>query len=377
MKKITILALHLSTGGIEKAIANLSNMLAPKYKVEIICNYKLEEAPAFFIDERVEIRYLMPNLKPNAKEFKMALKHFRLIKVFQEALKAIKILYLRRKLMIQQVKLLSCDIAISTRDIYNKILGKYGSDRIIKMAQEHNNNGDSKYVKKIVKSLKNIDYFLPVSKQLTNLYKAKLEGRRTKCMYIPHCLSNYPKEVSSLNEKNIISIGRLSSEKGFLDLIDVFELVHKRHPDWHLNIAGDGQQRDEIEEKIQKKDLTKRVSLLGFQKEEEIQKQLEASSIYVMTSFQESFGLVLIEAESYGIPILAFDSAKGPTEIIEHEKNGFLIANRNKQEMADKICKLIENYELRKRMGKVAREASAQYKMEEVQKIWYGFIEDI
>lgn len=377
MKKITILALHLSTGGVEKSIATLSNILAKRYEVEIIANYQIGEKPSFDIDKNVKIRYLMPNLKPNAKEFKSALKRFQLIRVLKEGTKAIKILYLRRALMIKAIKSLDCDIAISTRYIHSRLLGKYANKNIVKIAQEHNNNGNKRYVSKILKSLKNIDYFIPVSKQLTELYKEKLKRSTIKCMYIPHCLQNYPDAVSNLKEPTIISIGRLSSEKGFLDLIDVFELVSKKNSTWNLNIVGDGQEREKIENKIKEAKLQDKIHVLGFKTQEELQQLMLQSSIYVMTSFHESFGLVLIEAESYGLPILAFDSAEGPKEIIQNGENGFLIENRSKEEMANKINELISNEELRNKIGKKAREESEQYKMEKVETIWYEFIEEI
>ena len=376
MKKIVILALHLGAGGVEKTIATLSGILAKKYEVEIISNYQVKEEPAFDIDEKVKITYLRPGLKPNHKEFKDALKHFKLITVLKEGIKAIKILYLRRKLMIKAIKKMDCDIAISTRYIHSKLLGKYGSKNIIKIAQEHNNNGNEKYIKKVIESLKKIDYFMPVSKQLTNMYSKKLQGKHVKCRYIPHCLKKYTDKTSTLEEKNIISAGRLSKEKGFLDLIDVFEIVNKSNPDWHLTIAGDGQEREIIEEKIKQKKLENKIQL-GFLNEEELEKELLKSSIYVMTSFSESFGLILIEAESFGLPLIAFDTAEGPKEIIEHGKNGFLIQNRSTEEMANKICELITNKESRNKIGQAARQDSAKYKMEEVQKIWYEFIDNI
>lgn len=377
MKKITILALHLWAGGVEKTIATLSNILVKKYEVEIISNYQIEEKPAFAIDDRVKIRYLMPGLKPNAKEFKTALKNLQLVKVLKEGMKAINILYLRRTLMIKAIKELSCDIAISTRFIHSKLLGKYGANNIVKIAQEHNNNGNERYIRKVVKSLKGIDFFMPVSKELTNMYEEKLKGKKIKCVYIPHCLKHYPEVTSDLKEHNIISMGRLSSEKGFLDLIDVFEMVSKKEPTWHLNIAGDGQERQKLENKIQQKNLQDKIHILGFKNEKELEELRLQSSIYVMTSFNESFGLVLIEAESYGLPLLAFDSASGPKEIIKNGENGFLIENRNKEQMANKIIELISNQELRNKMGQAAREDASKYKMEKIETIWYEFIDNI
>ena len=74
MKKVAILALHLGYGGIEKSITALANLLCDKYKVEIICSYKLYDEPVFSLDERVKVKYLIKDLKPNRKEFKTALK---------------------------------------------------------------------------------------------------------------------------------------------------------------------------------------------------------------------------------------------------------------------------------------------------------------
>lgn len=316
----------------------------------------------------------MTNLKPNKEEFKMALKKFQILRVLKEGIKSIKILYLRRKTMIDAIKNLSCDIAISTRYIHSKLLGKYGDKNIIKIAQEHNNNGSERYVKKVVKSLKNINYFMPVSKQLADMYEERLKGENAKCIYIPHCLKYYPEETSKLTSKNIVSVGRLSSEKGFLDLIDVFEEVSKKHPDWHLYIAGDGAQKEEILKKIQQKHLENSVTV-EFKKENELRELLLQSSIYIMTSFHESFGLALIEAESFGIPLLAFDSAKGPQEIIENGKNGYLIPNRDINKMADTVNELISNDNLRIEIGDMSRKMSETYKVENVEKIWYEFIE--
>jgi glycosyltransferase involved in cell wall biosynthesis len=96
-----------------------------------------------------------------------------------------------------------------------------------------------------------------------------------------------------------------------------------------------------------------------------------------MTSFSESFGLVLIEAENYGLPLVAFSSAQGAHEIILNNKNGFLIENRNKTEMANCIIKLIENQNLRKEMGQCGKKMSKKYCKENVSKQWNNFLNNI
>lgn len=375
MKNIVILSLHLGTGGIENAISSLSNILCEKYNVKIISTYKLQEKPAFYLDKRVKIEYLI-NDKPNKDELIKAIRKLSIFKIIKEAIKSIKLLILKKYCMINAIKKINADIVISTRDIHNKWLGKYGDKEIIKIAQEHNHhNNKKKYINKIIKSLKNIDYFMPTSNELAEFYKQKLKAEKTKVEFIRNSISYYPNQTSNLESKNIISVGRLSPEKGYLDLIEVYIKVAKKYPDWKLKIIGDGIQKEELENKIKNNNMEKLIELPGFKNKIELEKIELDASIYVMTSFTESFGLVLVEAESYGLPIVVFDSAQGAHEIVQDGKNGYFIKNRNKDEMANKIIELIESKELRKKMGEEGRKLSTQYKKEEVAKIWYNFID--
>lgn len=375
-KKIVILVLHLGVGGVEKVVSSIANILCNKYDVKIISTYKLYDTPAFNLNERIEIEYLLEKEKPNKSEFINAVKQFKLFKIFKEGYKSIKILILKRITMIKAIKNLDSDIVISTRFIYSKWLGKYGDKKIIKIAQEHNHhNNDRKYINKIVKSLKQIDYFMPTSKELTDFYSNILINTKTKLVYIKNSLDFYTDKIATLNSKNIISVGRLSEEKGFKDLIDVFEIVLRTYPDWNLKIVGDGTQYNELNEKIKQSKLENSIELCGFKTKDALNDLYLNSSIYVMTSYTESFGLVLVEAESYGLPIVVFDSAQGAQEIVEDEVNGYFVMNRDKNEMARKIIKLIENENLRKNMGNEGRKLSNNFRKEEISKTWYNFID--
>ena len=91
MKKLTILSLHLGYGGIERSVISLANLLSDIYKVEILSVYKLYDTPAFDIDSRVEVSYLIENHKPNREEWKNAVKKLRPIKFIRESYEAIEI----------------------------------------------------------------------------------------------------------------------------------------------------------------------------------------------------------------------------------------------------------------------------------------------
>ena len=90
MKKITILALHLNFGGIERFITNLANSISEDYKVEIVSTYKLLDEPFFKLNDNITVKYLITDLKPNKNLVKKYLKECKFIKLFKELIKSIK-----------------------------------------------------------------------------------------------------------------------------------------------------------------------------------------------------------------------------------------------------------------------------------------------
>lgn len=376
MKTITIVALHLGYGGIEKCISTLSNMLCDQYKIKIISTYKLYDKPKFPIDDRVEIEYLIEDLKPNKDKVLNYLKKFKFIKAFKEGMLSLKILKLKKEKMIEAIKNCDSDIIISTRDIHNEWVGKYAKEGILKIGWEHNyHNNNAKYINKVVKSASNLDYFVLVSKELEEFYNKKLIGTNCKTINISNILDYYPTNTSLLEDKRIISVGRLSKEKGYLDLIDVFKYVNEVYPEWHLDIIGDGPEKEKIEKKINDYKLNEFATLHGFQNKDYINNMLEKSSIYVMCSLTEAFPIVLLEAFSFGIPAVSFTSANGANEIITDNWDGYLIKDRDKKYMAKRICELINNYNRRFIMGKNALKKSQNYKMEIIREKWIEMIE--
>ena len=92
--------------------------------------------------------------------------------------------------------------------------------------------------------------------------------------------------------------------------------------------------------------------------------KMKEASIYVLSSVFEGFPLVLIEAMSVGLPVVSYSCPTGPKDIVEDGKNGFLVPVNDEMKMAEKICTLIEDENLRKMMGKEAFLSSKKYKIE-------------
>ena len=370
MKKISILSLHLGYGGIEKCISALANALINDYEVEILCVYKLYDKPAYDIDKKVKIKYLT-DVIPNKNDFKLAIKHKNIIKILKEGFKAIKVLYYKKNKSIKAIKECNSDILISTRDYFNKLSSKHFKGYKIGWEHNHHHN-DRSYIKKVYKSCFNLDNLVLVSNNLKDYYAKLFKEKHIKCecVYIPNFLDEIPSASSKLDNNNLISVGRLSPEKKMGDLIDVYKLINLKINDTHLDIIGDGVEKELIEQKIMKENLALNIKLHGFKDKEYINDCYLNSSIYLMTSKTESFGLVLVEAMSYGIPCIAYDSAEGANDIIQNNYNGYLIKNRNEHDMADKIVSLLNNRKELKRLGENAKKTALKYSKKEVLEEW-------
>lgn len=239
------------------------------------------------------------------------------------------------------------------------------------------------------KSAKNIlyklkaDYFIYKEKKLINIYdeflvlteQDKKQWSNDRIKAIPNPLPFYPTEVSSLKNKKIISIGRLEYQKGYDILIDVWNIISKKYPDWSLEIYGEGPERENLQNKINKLDLGKSFLLKGVEKNI-VNKYLE-SSFYVMSSRFEGMPMVLLEAMSCGLPVISFDCPCGPRDMIKDNENGFLIEFGNIEKMAKKIEELIITEEKRKLFGKNAKRNVQIFSQDKVMNQWKELFESM
>jgi glycosyltransferase involved in cell wall biosynthesis len=189
-----------------------------------------------------------------------------------------------------------------------------------------------------------------------------------KATVIPNLLPFCPEKTSTCTNKKVISVGRLSKQKGFDLLIRVWKIVSMEHQDWSLYIYGSGELRNDLIKEIGKEGLSD--SMIIEKPVPDIQNKYTDSSIYVLSSRYEGFAMVLIEAMVCGLPIVSFDCPNGPSEIIKNGENGFLIKEGNIEAMANKICYLIDNEEKRISMGKNACQNVKQYMPELIMQKW-------
>lgn len=190
---------------------------------------------------------------------------------------------------------------------------------------------------------------------------------------IPNIVHLNDGAVSILENKRVIWVGRFDYQKRPLEMVRIWEIIQPMFPDWQLDMYGDGVQRQELEDKVRLLDM----NIVIHQPTEGIFDCYRESSIFVSTSLFEPFGLVIPEAMSCGLPVVAFDSPFGPASIITDGMDGFLISNRDIRLFIEKVCLLMANESLRLKLGKTASASSLRFSASNIIPQWKQLFEQL
>mgnify|MGYP001427238425 CR=1 FL=1 len=187
---------------------------------------------------------------------------------------------------------------------------------------------------------------------------------------IPNAAIHVSKNYSEVKNKRVIAVGRLDYQKGFNRLIQAWKLVQHtgRFSDWKLDIFGQGEWREMLQQMIDKQGLQNTVKINP--PTNAILNEYVHSSLLVMSSNYEGFGMVLVEAMSCGVPVISFDCKCGPKDIIQPGINGLLVPNGDIQALADAMMKVMEDEAYRKMLSLNARKVVDTYSEQAVMSQW-------
>lgn len=197
---------------------------------------------------------------------------------------------------------------------------------------------------------------------------AKDWGIETKTYIIPNFVKSIPKETANLKNKKVIMVGRYNDAKGYEYLVEAWKIVHQKHPDWSLNIYGSGELHDNVERWILDSNLQD--TMIMHEPTNDIMQKYLESSICVVSSVYEGFSMTILEAMACGVPCVSFDCPYGPHNIIKNGEDGILVEYLNSQALGNNICNLIENEELRIRLGHNARVNVQRFSEDIIMKKW-------
>lgn len=315
-------------GGAENISINLANSLANDYKVTIISLFNEQGKPFFHIDSKCKHVVISEKTKSITKN----------IYSLQKEVRAV--------LKEQNVDVL---LSITAGIVTVGALAVRGT-KAKHIYCEHSNLENQTYGKKHLLrqyiGAKLSNKIVVLTNRDKNNYINKFKIKNSKIDVIPNYFDAKKYDINYNKEsKIIVSLGRLKSVKGFDRAIEIAKEVYKKHPDWQWHIYGEGDERQNLEKKIEQYKLENFFILKGATTQ--VQETLSTCSFFVMTSYYEGIPLALLEAQSVGLPTVAFNCPTGPEEVIADGINGALVENNNMPQMIDTINKFIEDENLR------------------------------
>lgn len=365
-------------GGTERIISEKANYLAEQYKYNvyiITCTQQQDQPNAFQLSSSVhQIKLAIPYYSQYC--YKYPKRFFVKLSINKKLKEAI----------IEAVQQINPDILIgighykadlisSIKCRAKKIIECHEARFFTQSGMANHQNVLSKLFTKFYRKL----YFRTIERKadviVTLTEGDKLLWNKAKRIeVIPNFSNIQVSQKSSCHSKRVIAVGRLSWEKGYDRLIDIWELVSRKSPDWQLDIFGEGELEKNLSYKIAKKHIN---NITIHPTTNNISYEFSKSSICVMTSYYEGFALVLLEALKHGVPCVAYDCPFGPASIIEDNRCGYLIDNGNINVFAKKLCTLMNDENARKKFSKESIKRSKDFAIDTIMGKWNNLFESL
>lgn len=220
-----------------------------------------------------------------------------------------------------------------------------------------------------------LDCFVVLTEGQRERYRKHLK-RPPRLEVIPNTVrSDMEGPQADLSAKTIFTAGRLFDQKGFDLLLDAYVPIAESHPDWRLRICGKGPREEELRAQIERLDLGHVVSLeppaarIGI--------DMSQASIFVLSSRFEGFPLILLEAMSKGMAVVAFDCPTGPRDVIRDHENGLLVPPRDPAALSVALAEMMSDEALRRRCAPEAEKTAEQFKMPAIGPRWDALLDDL
>lgn len=348
IRKIAIVIFDITVrSGTERAVCNLANLLAGslKYLVTIISVHSISGETAYNINNAVRLHHLGLSQYDNK---------ISRLKLYVTLINKIDQICIREKI----------SVILGTTHALNCFLF-FLRKKLKIIACEHLNYMSAPLFSRLIRKI--VYLFLDFVVVLT-LADAKYYSSYKNIRVIPNSLSFVPNKRSELINKKILAVGRLTHQKGFDLLIKSVFFIKCKCEGWQIRIIGSGEDEDKLKKQIKILNLENIIEICP-PTNAIMQEYLEAS-IFVLSSRFEGLPMVMIEAQSCGLPIVSFDCPEGPANIIHHNEDGLLVENGKIDKFSYALIELMDDQEKRIQFGKKALENVNRYKAENVFTMW-------
>lgn len=342
-------------GGMERVLTLKANYLADRldYDVTIITADMKGKKPFYALSEKVH--HADMGISDNFPPF-MPIYKKRLFAYLKELRPNITVSLCKNELFILPD---SKDGSIKMAEYHfshEKFFAKYGGNAIGNIYARYR-------TRKLEKAAAKMKAFVVLTKQDEAEWKKVLGNVHQ--IYNP--LTFESSETADTSVKKAIAAGRLVPQKNYKDLTEAWKIVAEKHPDWTLEIFGEGKLHTDLQAQIDHNGLSEKVLLRG--NSDDIRHEMLNHSFLVMSSLYEGFPMVLLEASECGLPMVSYNCPMGPSELIDDGLNGYLTPVGDISALAEAICKMIENPH-RASFGAASKAKARDFRMDVIMEKW-------
>jgi glycosyltransferase involved in cell wall biosynthesis len=379
--KVTFLVMSAyGMNGIARTVLSLAGHLAARHDVEVVTVLRRDSMPFFPFPPGVRVTTLDDQRRRDAsgsrRLIRNALRKFDSRLIHPADSSARRQTLWTDLLLLRRLRRVRTGVVVCTRPSLNILGAQLVRPGLAVVGQEHMHLSRHSATQRaaIHRSYRALDAVVVLTETDRHQYEAALEGA-TRIDCIPNGVPEIGGPPSDVSRPTVLAAGRLTWQKGFDRLIRAFAQVARQEPAWTLNIFGRGPLRDKLNAEILKRGVADNVEL--HRPVRGLAWEMEQASIFVLSSRWEGFPMILIEAMSKGLPVVAFDCPTGPAEVIEHGRSGFLVPNGDRRAFVDAILELIRDEEKRRRFSAAAIERAARFSLSRTGALWEALLADL
>jgi glycosyltransferase involved in cell wall biosynthesis len=360
-----------TVGGTIRATFTLAGELAKRHDVEIVSVYRMRAAaPALPVPAGVRLRTLTDlraaTRRTRVQEWLRA-RRSRLISPQDYRYENFSLL--TDAGLLRFLASARDGALIGTRPGLNLAIAHLAPESVVRVGQDHVNlaSYSSGLRTQMTEAYGRLDLLSTLTERDAVAYR-ELLGDRPPVECFPNPAPDVGGRRATLDERVVIAAGRLAHQKGFDRLLDAWARLAPRHPGWELRIFGDGAEREVLQRRIEELGIGGSAKLMGFSGR--LHDELARASLYVMTSRQEGFPMVLLEAMGVGLPVVSVDCHTGPRDIVTDGVDGRIVPEDDEGALVEAMSALIADAGVRRAYGAAALEAAARYDQGRIAARW-------
>lgn len=362
-------------GGTIRAVLNLAGHLARTHDVEVISVVRRRKRPFFPIPEGLRVSVLDDRTAGSPRGVRAVLARLPSVLVHEQDGAFRSCSALTDLELVRTLRRLPSGVLVTTRPGFGLLVSRLALPQLAVVAQEHVSHHHHRpaLARAVRRGYPRLSAVVALTEADQRFYTEICGRAETVPACIPNAVPAFAPSTARRREV-VVSAGRLVAWKRFDRLVDAFAAAATDHPAWQLHIHGSGPEHARLSEQIVGRKLTGRVILAG--RSRRIDEVFATASVLALASSNETFGLVVVEAMSCGLPVVCFDSG-GPAEIVHHGQDGLLVPDGDLDALTAALRTLMSDGPRRARMGAAAVESAARFRPAAIGARWADLLAQV